>query len=134
MKKCLFFAALAACAGGMTACARMPAQAEVASLQYGPPIAQEDAEAQAKAYLSKHLKDPYSAVFTWQKVDKGWVKAPPILGGGIDAGWVLKGTVNARNSFGGYVGARPYQFMFYNGSLSHVWAADNDGGILTKQM
>jgi hypothetical protein len=134
MKKLALGAILTLAVEGLTACARMPTQQELAGLNYGPPVAQADAEAKARDYLATHLKDPYSAVYTWQPVDSGWVKAPPLLGGGIDAGWVLKGTVNAKNSFGGYVGARPYQFMFYGGRLVHVWTADSDAGVLVKQM
>jgi hypothetical protein len=121
-------------AGTLTACARMPTQQELAGLNYGGPVSQDSAESQAKSYLSQRLKDPYSAVYEWQPVATGWVKAPPILGGGIDAGWVLKGTVNAKNSFGGYVGAKPYQFMFANGILAHVWTVDPQSGAMIKDM
>lgn len=134
MKHLLAAAAMVLTAGTMTACARMPTQDELSHLNYGQPVSQESAESQAKEYLSRRLKDPYSAVYEWQRVDTGWVKAPPILGGGIDAGWVLKGTVNAKNSFGGYVGAKPYQFMFSNGYLTHVWSVDAQTGVMMKDM
>jgi hypothetical protein len=134
MKHLLVAAAMVLTAGTMTACARMPTQDELSHLDYGQPVSQQSAEDQAKSYMERHLKDPYSAVYTWQPVATGWVKAPPILGGGIDAGWVLKGTVNAKNSFGGYVGVRPYRFMFNNGSLTHVWSQDAQTGVMMKDM
>ena len=134
MRKLFVALAMTAAAGGLTACARMPTQQELSGIDYGNPVLQDDAENQAKAYLSHRLKDPYSAVYDWQPVHTGWVKAPPLLGGGMDTGWVLKGTVNAKNSFGGYVGAKPYQFMFREGVLAHVWTVDPQTGILMKDM
>lgn len=133
MKKHLFLA-LGLAVSGLTGCARMPTQSELAGINYGEPVLQDDAERQAKEFLGSQLKDPYSAVYTWQPVNTGWVKAPPLLGGGMDAGWILKGTVNAKNSFGGYVGAKPYQFMFSGGQLAHVWSVNVSTGLMTKLM
>lgn len=133
MKK-LLFAALVAAVSGLTGCARMPTQQELSGINYGEPVLQDDAERQAQEFMATQLKDPYSAVYAWQPVHTGWVKAPPLFGGGMDTGWVLKGTVNAKNSFGGYVGAKPYQFMFDAGRLAHVWTVDAQSGMLMKLM
>ena len=35
---------------------------------------------------------------------------------------MLPADVNAKNSFGGYVGYKPYHFSFYNGILKNVYA------------
>lgn len=49
------------------------------------------------------LKDPYSAHFTWPNgFVQGWYR--PFLGKRYE-GWITCGTVNAKNSYGGYVGA-----------------------------
>lgn len=57
---------------------------------------------QEKAVLAKTfaagLKDPTSAIFQWTKVPK---KLP-------DDGFDYCGTVNAKNSYGGYTGAVPF--------------------------
>jgi hypothetical protein len=49
------------------------------------------------------LKDPYSAHFTWPNgFVQGWYKRPF---GRKKEGWITCGTVNAKNSYGGYVGS-----------------------------
>ena len=105
-----------------------PTAEELANADYGNPISQEDAESLAEGWLNQYLKDPMSAQIQWQPVSPGWFRDAPIAGGGLNWGYKLDGSVNAKNSFGGYVGARPYYFMFYNGVLKHVYGQkDLDG-------
>lgn len=54
--------------------------------------------------LDRRLKDPYSAHYYWSN---GWTKKN---GGGT---WVC-GMVNAKNSYGGYVGKTPFMALLYN--------------------
>lgn len=53
--------------------------------------------------LAKGLKDPDSAKFSWGKVPK---QMPP-------AEFYYCGMVNAKNSYGGYVGEKPFVAMFF---------------------
>jgi len=39
----------------------------------------------------------------------------------------MEASINAKNSFGGYVGFKPYVFMFKNGDLEHVWGQQELG-------
>jgi hypothetical protein len=52
------------------------------------------------------LFDPYSAVYEFTREPRhGWVHpvgSPPVFG------WKVSGTLNAKNRFGGYVGAKPF--------------------------
>lgn len=66
-------------------------------------------------YLEGYLKDPYSAV---KKVTRGprfghlpsrWVSRPP--------GWIVCYSINARNAYGGYIGAQAYIFVLRDGKV-----------------
>lgn len=121
----LFVLALNGCAIG----AGPPSQAEVNQADYGTPISQADAEAQAKEFLSRTLLDPYSAVYEFGTVAPGWRRdatavAPLFLtvGGAVRFGYRLTATVNAKNRFGGYTGAKRYEFLFFNGRLTNAYA------------
>lgn len=104
-------------AGLLSACATVPTADEQRAADYGLPIAQEDAERLAEAYLAPRLKDPMSAVYVWDRVTKGYMAGAPIAGRKLTYGYLLTGTVNAKNSFGGYVGAKRYGFVFRDGVI-----------------
>ncbi len=74
------------------------------------PLNYEDA---IKGVISPHLLDPYSAMFTFTRPLKGWndMGSKPIYG------WVVCGTVNAKNRFGGYVGVKPFYTMIRNDTV-----------------
>lgn len=65
-----------------------------------------------KEYLSKNLFDPYSAFFTFSDPLK--VK---MAGGSSPFGWAVCGTLNAKNRYGGYVGAEPYIVKIRDGAV-----------------
>lgn len=94
-----------------------PTPDQLASADYGSPVSQKEAQAKASAFLRRYLKDPDSANIEWGTVGTGWVREAPIYGGTLRFGYVLEANINAKNSFGGYTGYRPYRFLFYNGSL-----------------
>lgn len=119
-------------ASGLTGCASAPSAEQIQNADYGAPANQEEAEQLAKNWLQGRLKDPYTAVYQWSPVYRGWMKDPPLLGGKMSAGYILEGSVNAKNGFGGYVGARPYKFIVHNGALAAVYSADNDTGVMMR--
>jgi len=100
----------------------------LASADYGNPIAQEGAQKLATEFLSNRLKDPLSAQYQWGVVYKGWIRNAPIHGAGLVFGYVLDVSVNAKNSFGGYVGFKQYRFVFYNGSIKTVYGPKEISG------
>lgn len=101
----------------LSACAELPTQQQMAAADYGGPVTQSDAESAAKNFLSSRLKDPYSAVWQCQPVQKGWLRDSRISGGKVHYGWEMNCLVNAKNSFGGYVGNKQYAFLFRDGTL-----------------
>lgn len=108
---------LATAALGLTGCVSMPTSADLAVADYGPPVSQEDAESQARQFLDARLKDPYSATWSCQEVQSGYFKDAPIYGGKVTFGWRLMCSVNSKNSYGGYTGAKQYGFLFRDGRL-----------------
>jgi len=112
---CMLVGLLVGCASGP------PTAEELAAADYGTPVSQEDAEAAANAWLEGHLKDPLSAQKRWKPVYQGWLREAPIHGGSFRFGYRLDGEINARNSFGGYTGFKPYTFMFHNGTIVSIY-------------
>mgnify|MGYP005851583673 CR=1 FL=1 len=105
----------------LVGCASGPPTAEqFANADYGTPITQTDAEAKATALVRTFLKDPDSALFDWDQVERGWVRDVSLFGGELSFGYILRGQINARNGFGGYTGYKPYLFMFKNGEIVEV--------------
>ena len=99
---------------------------------YGTPVAQAEAERQAQQFMAQRLKDPDSAQYVWQDVHEGYIKDAAIRGGLTHYGYELDGTINARNSYGGYTGSEGYVFLFYNGVLYKAahYRPTSYGGIL----
>lgn len=83
---------------------------------YGPPPPANHQELEKNIVL-KQLKDPESAKFEeWSEprrdiIPEGFASPVPILV------WITSVNVNAKNSYGGYVGFQPYLFAWKNGKL-----------------
>ena len=99
----------------------VPTQEQLLKADYGLPISQQDAQYQAKNFFDNYLKDPFSAVYQWGVVQTGWVREAPINGARLIYGYILDVKVNAKNSFGGYIGYTPYQFVFFNGKIKAIY-------------
>jgi hypothetical protein len=112
---------------GLTGCRSTPTQEQLANADYGKPMEKSTAVHIAESWLTGVLKDPESARHNWNTFDKGWVRKR-WLSGEFLFGYVLKGTVNAKNSFGGYSGPRRYVFLFNDGSLVGVWGEEKAQG------
>ncbi|MCD1609850.1 MULTISPECIES: hypothetical protein [Stutzerimonas] len=125
----VFLVLLAGVFGVLAGCAAPPTQQEIAAADYGMPIEQAEAEEKAKEVFSRTLKDPYSAQYAFGKIYKGYSLTAPLQGRKASYGYMLDVMVNAKNSYGGYVGAKPYRFMFRNGRLVEGWRI-SDGGML----
>ena len=99
-----FVVALAAASAGCISATPPP---NLATVSIGsPPVGYEET---IKTAISHHLKDPYSAVYTFQRPVRSWAF------GDEQIRWAVCGTVNAKNSFGGYVGAPPFVVYYKNG-------------------
>lgn len=121
MKKHLFAAAAIL---SLSACATIknPTAADVANADYGPPIARDDAVAQAKETMSVMLKDPESARWTCApEVHTVWYHEAFTKTTDTFYGWSLDCLINAKNSYGGYTGDRDYNFYYRNDKLVRIY-------------
>jgi len=104
-----------------------PTPGQVASIGYGTPLTV-DYRAVIKDWLDKNLKDPYSAVVEYPyKPVQGWIRTAPIQGSQLIMGWKIPVRVNAKNSFGAYVGNRVYLFIFRDNRI--VFEVDAESGM-----
>ncbi|MDE1487398.1 hypothetical protein KKI90_13525 [Xenorhabdus bovienii] len=119
MRKILFAATLIFSPLILNGCTTLqpPTQAEMASANYGElPVNYEE---QIKNAMSTSLKDPYTAQYRFLKPFKGyaqdgeWAQSK----GGVKYGWIMPFYLNAKNSYGGYIGEKRYVFIFSNGVL-----------------
>ena len=131
MRKALLNLVFLGAAMALAGCAAQPTAEQIAALNYGPPISQEWAEAQAKEAISSRLKDPYTAQFQFGQVYQGYVTGSAIEGHKLSPGYLLDVHVNARNSYGGYTGYKPYKFLFFNGKLVGSWQISKQGLMLS---
>lgn len=100
-----------------------PTIAEQAAADYGaPPVSYKEAIAR---YFDSTLKDPRSIQYgAISDPTKGFfeTRAPVISGGKVTVtyGWLVKATINAKNSYGGYVGFKTYVFTFRGEEIANV--------------
>ena len=115
MKSILAFLAIATSVVGCAA----PTSQELAAADYGP--YPDDHEQIIKNYMQSFLKDPESARYQFLNSPKsGWNSL-----GGKKYGYIVCVNVNAKNSYGGYVGNRMSYFMINNGRV--IDASHGDG-------
>lgn len=101
-------------------CAAAPSQQEVTAADYGN--FPSDYEAIITKYMFIHLKDPASAQYQFlNKPTAAWRTL-----GGKKFGYALCAHINAKNSFGGYTGAKLYYFMIRNGVVIAQEGGDSD--------
>lgn len=100
----------------------VPTVAELRSADYGPPPEQH--HQLFVAAISAALKDPYSAHYQVAPPSHGWRR----LSGGIEYGWYVCGLVNAKNSYGGYVGYTP-AWIFVRSGQVRTYSLDKYMGV-----
>lgn len=104
-----------------------PTKEELASADYGSYVTQYEARRKAKEFFADYLKDPYSAQYQWGTIEKGWIREAPISGGNLIFGYILRVNVNAKNSYGAYIGYKPYVFIFYDSSIKNAYVQHGIG-------
>ena len=112
--RCLFVAWLVIL---MTACASVT-QEEFASADFGD--FPQNYENDIKNYMSRLLKDPHSAQYSFDTPRKGMSQDGWAVGNKKHFGYIVKTNINAKNSFGGYTGAKSYYFLFTKGLVTNV--------------
>lgn len=121
----LFFSIFA-----LAGCASKPTPEQIQSADYGASVYQDDAERAVKDFFGVYLKDPDSARYSFGNVYKGYMVGSAFEGRKLEAGYLLDVTVNAKNSYGGYVGAKPYKFLIRNERLVGGWEIGSSGLLM----
>ncbi|MFZ5621157.1 MAG: hypothetical protein ACOY5W_09070 [Pseudomonadota bacterium] len=95
---------------------------------YGPPP--DDYEESIREYFSTRLKDPDSARYEFGKPRRAYINHALIQGGGVQwFGYAVDVIINAKNSYGGYVGRRKY-FVFFRGNKPSNHSDDADHPLI----
>jgi hypothetical protein len=90
-----------------------PKPDEIRSADYGQMPPQEAVTPLVQTYMSQLLFDPYSAVYACGAPLKAWVNWYSSL----YYGYVVWCNINAKNRFGGYVGAQRQGFLIKDHSV-----------------
>ncbi len=139
MKSALLVAAwttIAMLGGMLTGCA--PSAEQLAVADYGLRPSDTTAKAIAQSYISERLKDPESARIRWGSIEQSWFRQ---MGGKTRFAWRLPASVNAKNSYGGYTGDKPWAFFFRGDQLvgigepyTHVGRFDTSTDLIYVEM
>lgn len=111
----------------LSGCAQQPTPEQISSANYGASVYQADAESAVKLFFSMYLKDPDSAKYGFGSVYRGYMVGSVFEGRKLEAGYLLDVTVNAKNSYGGYTGAKPYKFLLRNDQIVGGWEIGQSG-------
>lgn len=85
---------------------------------FGPRPTQDEALAAVRGYVADNFRDPDSAQIRCAEIGKaGWMK-PPI--GKRHYGYFMNCSINAKNGFGGYVGATPFLFRINGDEIEAI--------------
>lgn len=90
-----------------------PSPTDLQTASYGEPPSEETELALIKEQVGPKLKDPYSAMYECAPARQGWANVM----GHLSYGWIVACTVNAKNSFGAYNGAREHDFLWRDGQV-----------------
>jgi hypothetical protein len=102
----------------LVACAAAPTDEQRANANYGTPMSQGDCETLIKSSIELTLKDPSSAQYRSISQCSRAIDHLIIVGGNAYvAAYRVDLQVNAKNSFGGYVGFTPYAAVMRNGEI-----------------
>ena len=114
----------------ISGCATAPSHQTIANANYGRVVTQTECEEIVTKDIQSFLKDPSSAKYDFGVCHKGWQASPLLLGGGTKFGYILDTDINAKNSFGGYTGAKTYKFIINNGIITGRYRMDEDYGVM----
>lgn len=121
-------AAIAALFATLGGCASAPSMQQIETADYGQPITPSECLGIARQAIANQLKDPSSAQFRNEEpCHTGYSNNVPLLGRSAQFGYIQNGEVNGKNSFGGYVGFRPYHVLIRDGIVVASCITDNNG-------
>jgi len=102
----------------LSGCVHAPPAPHFTAADYGPlPVHYEET---IKQYFETALKDPFSAQYKFQKPEQGYTYKVFVSGGANNPGWLVNVDVNAKNSYGAYVGWKRYSFLIKDENI--IWS------------
>ena len=109
--------ALALLAGCVTPPTQGEYEATVAKIGYGATLP-DDWQDRVKAFMETRLKDPISAQWKFETESfTSWAGASDRGGVLVSAGHVVTALLNAKNSYGAFIGFTRYRFMVRDGKV-----------------
>lgn len=102
---------LSACVLLLQGCATQISPERISSSDYGNPPS-ESYEQIIRDRFSKVLIDPTSPIYEIDKPRKGYTKRSPMFNTQEQFGWMVCGTINSKNRYGGYTGRSPFFVLF----------------------
>ncbi|MDP3294934.1 MAG: hypothetical protein Q8M37_09350 [Nevskia sp.] len=111
----------------VSGCASLPTPEQLSVADYGSDMTPEECVSVVERTLANTLKDPGSAQFRHSPCIKGALNSVPVMGLPVVYGWLQQGQLNAKNSYGGYVGFRSYMAMIRNGAVVRYCLAMENG-------
>ena len=115
----------------LSGCMSAPTKQQTDSANYGP--VPNNHETTIKNSLQYILKDPSSAVVQRiTKPRKEWFLNPENLNTKFDYAWLSCALINAKNSFGGFTGAKQYVFFIKNNKVIYYQADQLNSGRIVK--
>ena len=103
--------------GVLSGCGTTLTKEQIEAADYGQPQSQAVCEAKAAEKVKASLKDPESARFEFGVCEKKYYPGVVLYGIPRHFGYGMQFTVNAKNSFGGYVGKQNYLAVINNGNV-----------------
>lgn len=121
MKAIFYITLIALCSSLMSGCGTLYESRKDKLLQNAPledwgASPSEQHQEIEKKYILSVLKDPSSAQLQWTELQRAIIPSgiasptPQLI-------WLSTVNVNAKNSYGGFTGAKPYKFAWVNGEL-----------------
>ena len=115
----------------ISGCSNIPTEEELTNGDYGSVQSPDVCVSIAEAKIKRHLKDPGSAIFSHEKCVRTYQGNAIILP--LQFGYLQRGFVNARNSYGGYVGDRRYKVLINNGRVIRWCMASSNPDLCPPQ-
>ncbi|EOF4705826.1 hypothetical protein ACKWWX_004278 [Klebsiella oxytoca] len=106
----------------LSGCVTAPDKSEISRADYG--LLPDNYQQIIKDSMAGRLKDPHSAQYDFTKPFKGWCKS----GFTTYYGWLVPFSLNAKNSYGGYVGSKSYLYLVNKNSAIDYTASSQVGG------
>jgi len=102
----------------LSGCATAVSKQEAATARFEP--LPDNYQQLIREFNVGRLKDPYTAVYRFGQPRRGYWQDGIALGGKKHFGYIVPVGINARNSFGGYVGEQMFYYGYENGRIVGV--------------